>query len=118
MPEGQFDTIGGVAANNIACWNDTVWSACVASPDGAVVEELAVFKDRLVAGFADLLGDVRNTYYLASWDGESWSGYDSGVNRDVLVAASWRNRLIVGGYFNVTDGKEIPYIAAWVYEDE
>ncbi len=89
---GHFTTAGGVAANHVAKWDGTEWSALVGpGGNGAdnTVWSLGVFQGRLIAGGRlDTAGGVTASG-IASWDGSSWAGMSgpSGVGIEGTVDA-------------------------------
>ena len=74
---GDFTTAGGVAANRIAKWDGSSWSALGQRDERLRVHALAVFDDgsgpALYAGgdFTTAGGVAANR--IAKWDGTSWS---------------------------------------------
>ena len=71
---GDFFTAGGVAANYIASWDGSSWSALGSGIGGLrhAVYALTVYNNQLIAGgFFSTAGGV-STNYIASWDGSSW----------------------------------------------
>ncbi len=126
---GSFTTAGEIAANNIAKWNGTSWSALgaglgTASPlpnIGAVVIALGLNgNDLYVGGFFNTAGGV-NTNGLAKWNGTSWSGFNLpfflvGVQdapptvRAITVSG---NDIYIGGYFVGINGVPANSLAKW-----
>lgn len=110
---GDFEQIGGVAANNIAAWDGTSWRALGAGLD-QVVSALAVYDDgggsKLYAGGGG---------GLLCWDGTTWSTIigDSGLFGSVSSLTAFGDgmdrRLYIGGSFNWIDGETVMNIAAW-----
>jgi trimeric autotransporter adhesin len=80
---GDFTTAGGSAANYIAQWNGSSWSA-LGSGMNSDVYALAVSGSTLYAGgdFTTAGGSAAN--YIAQWNGSSWSALGSGMNGAVL----------------------------------
>src|SRR5437773_7329234 len=78
---GLFTSAGGSAANYIAKWNGTSWSALGSGVD-FVVGGLAVSGSDLYAG-----GWFTNVGYVVKWNGNSWSTLGSGVNDAVWTLA-------------------------------
>jgi len=87
---GFFSSAGGVAANNIARWNGTSWSALGSGTDEEVVA-LAVYDDgggpELYAGgyFSSAGGGPQAT--IAKWDGSSWTSLSGDPDYPVLAMA-------------------------------
>ena len=89
---GEFTTAGGVAANHIAKWNGTDWSALGDGTDSSGwVRALAVSgSDLFVGGGFTSAGGVAAARYLAKWDGAAWSAVGDGLNGDVSALAGLR----------------------------
>lgn len=128
---GNFDTVGGgIAANNIARWDGTSWSALGQGLDsifasdfsGPIVHSLAAFNSptgpQLIAhgGFDE--ADGQRVYGIAAWDGTSWSrlGGANFMNHAVrLQAADLRGLgelLYVFGFGSIMD-RPLQYGAVW-----
>jgi len=122
---GQFTSAGGIAANNIAKWNGTNWSALGSGIgpwlDGgfATVSALAVLGSNLYAGgiFTAAGGNPAN--YIAKWDGNSWSALGSGMGGSgstlgyVTALAVLGSDLYAGGYFTTAGGITVRCVAKW-----
>ena len=120
---GSFNSVGGVAAKNIAKWNGTSWS-----PLGSGLQSMA--NDIVVVpgrnGAADTLyvggtfvyaGGFNGPAFLARWDGSTWSGLRGGVNGVVydLVLHEEGNgtALYACGTFTTAGGASAPSVARW-----
>src|ERR1017187_3785961 len=78
---GYFTNAGGIAANDIAQWNGSSWSALGSGISGGVVFALAVSGSTLYAGGSfTTAGSDTNANYIAQWNGSSWSALGSGMN--------------------------------------
>jgi trimeric autotransporter adhesin len=115
---GRFTMAGGVAANNIAKWNGTNWSALGSGIGGsnasvAYVYALAMVESNLyVAGdFTMAGGGAANR--IAKWNGSSWSALGSGLNYFVGALAVSGNDLYAGGGFTKAGGIAASGIAKW-----
>ena len=79
---GDFTTAGGVAANRIAKWDGSSWTA-LGSGMNNDVHALAVFDDgggpALYAGGAFTTAGGVAANRIAKWDGSSWSALGSGM---------------------------------------
>jgi len=107
---GQFTSVGGVFATNIAKWNGSDWSAVDSGLNGSV-HALAISGDDAYAGgrFKMAGGIVVNG--IAKWSGGSWSALGTGVNGEVHALAISGSNLYAGGVFNM--GGSIAVIAKW-----
>src|SRR5207245_739551 len=75
---GNFTTAGGSAANRMAKWNGSGWSALGSGLDEQV-NELAVSGGDVYAGgwFTTAGGSAANR--VGKWNGSSWSAVGSGI---------------------------------------
>jgi hypothetical protein len=81
---GRFTTAGGVAANNIAKWDGSTWSALGSGVNGQSVGNAVVHDDGggaalYVGGQFTSAGGVAASN-IAKWDGSSWSALGGGVS--------------------------------------
>jgi hypothetical protein len=118
---GSFTTAGGSAANYIAQWNGSSWSALGSGISGGSythVSALAVSGSTLYAGgeFTTAGGSAANS--IAQWNGRSWSALGSGVSGgeygpsvDALAVSG--GTLYAGGYFTNAGGSAANNIAQW-----
>lgn len=109
---GNFTTAGNIAANNIARWDGSTWSALGAGADSWVYS-LAVYDDTLVAGGFFTHVDGTPASHIASWNGSAWSALGSGANGTVYVLTSYAGSLIAGGSFGSAGGGAASNIASW-----
>ena len=97
---GSFASFGGVAANNLARWNGSVWSPLGRGVDG-LVSALAAAPDGdlVVSGnFANAGGAPANR--VARWNGQVWSPLAGGLSfaaSDLAADASGEVLAIGGG---------------------
>jgi hypothetical protein len=110
---GLFTTAGGNAANGIAQWNGSSWSALGSGMNNSVLA-LAVSGGTLYAGgnFTTAGGNAAN--YIAQWNGSSWSPLGSGLNDVVYALAVSDGTLYAGGAFT-TAGTNVSAYAAMAY---
>src|SRR6266852_3430940 len=124
---GNFSAAGSAAANNVARWDGTQWSALgsVLGVEGCDscghVLALTVFDDgsgpALYAGggFTRAGGVVVNS--IAKWNGTQWSALGSGVSASVNALTVFDDRsgsaLYVGGVFSHIGGERFNFIAKW-----
>ncbi len=122
---GDFDSIGGIAADNIAKWDGQNWSP-VGGGVSAEVLTLEVYGSRLYAGghFTDaynlpLALDTTFESKIAAWDGVNWHGLVYETNSAspfynwsglfptsgyVSSLHSFENELYIGGIFGSSIG--------------
>ena len=120
---GQFTTAGGAAANNVARWNGTAWSALgTGAANGVVngfVSALAVASNGDVyAGGAFTAAGGAAALRVARWNGSTWSrlGTSAGDGPDDLVlalAVAGNGDVYVGGTFTTVGGKVANRVARW-----
>jgi hypothetical protein len=118
---GDFTSINGIPANNIARWDGKSWSALGEGIDGFNVSTLAVDKKGVVyaGGNFDKAGtDV--CHNIAKWDGKAWSSLGEGVKNDLFVFESVNalvidtdGNLFAGGQFSLAGGIDASNIAKW-----
>jgi len=122
---GSFTTAGGVAANRIAKWNGSSWSALGSGMNNNSVRALATFDDGSGGGPALYAGGVFTTAggvtatFIAKWNGSSWSALGSGMNNTVQALATFDDgsgggpALYAGGEFTTAGGVVANLIAKW-----
>lgn len=102
---GEFTTVGGISATNIAKWNGGSWSALSAGLSGnipgyAPVTALAVSGSDVYAGGSFTNAGGIAVESIAKWNGSSWSALGSGEHPKVVYAlAVSGNHLYAGGRF-------------------
>jgi hypothetical protein len=115
---GIFSSVnGGTAANNIASWNGSSWSALGTGTTNTVVS-LMIYNGLLIAGgFFGSAGGVTGTKCIASWNGVSWLPLGTGMEGDlftcVYTLGDYNGQLYAGGYFNTAGGIPAENIAVW-----
>ena len=121
---GDFTLIGDVAANRIAKWNGSAWSALGGGAQ-ATVSALAVSgADLYVGGFFTSVYSsgttaVAGTSKIAKWNGSAWSALGGGAQNEVRALAVSGTDLYVGGFFTsvyssgTTSVGSTGYIAKW-----
>ena len=113
---GDFTAVGTIAANRIAKWDGSAWSALGSGMNNNVYA-LAVSGSNLYAGgsFTGAGGMVANR--IAKWDGSIWSalgtGMDGGDDTSVYALAVRGSDLYAGGSFTTAGGVSANYIAKW-----
>jgi hypothetical protein len=111
---GFFTAAGGVAANNIARWNGSTWSAVGSGMDNTVSALTVLPNGDLVAGgFFTTAGAVAASR-IARWDGSAWSSFGSGMNSGITALAVLPNGdLVASGGFTTAGGVAANSIARW-----
>jgi hypothetical protein len=131
---GLFYRAGGVAANNVAKWNGTMWSALgsgITAAGSAFNLDPAVFSlaiapngDLYVGGYFSLVGSLRANN-IARWNGSTWStlgtgnttngvsgdGFSLAIVHALAVAPS--GDVYVGGNFIAAGGQPANFVARW-----
>ncbi len=109
---GTFFTAGGSAANFIAKWNGSSWTA-LGSGMSFDVYALAVSGSDLYAGGFFTMAGGSTANYIAKWDGSSWTALGSGMNNYVYALAVSGSDLYAGGFFTTAGASAANYIAKW-----
>jgi hypothetical protein len=131
---GKFTHIDGVAANSIAVWDGTKWSALGGGimnydeyenkliPEGEVNRIQILDNKVYVAGSFQRAGGVQ-AYSLAVWDGNAWSSlgdiesgdfFPQGYVGALVVRKNGANtQVYVGGKFKKAGGLAVNHIAMW-----
>lgn len=112
---GSFTSINGVAVNNIAKWNDTIWSPVGSGVGGAnpsdIIYALCSYNNALYVG-----GNFSDCY---KWDGTTWTitgtftsstGPNYGLIRSFGV---YNGALYAGGFFDMVSGVSAVNIAEY-----
>jgi hypothetical protein len=116
---GSFTSAGGTAANGLAAWDGSQWSALGSAPGESLsgfILSLAIYQDELVAGgYFGLSGGGGG---IARWDGDQWlplyGGHGDGLIPSIVHAMIvYQDELVVGGNFHEADGQPAYSIARW-----
>ena len=110
---GEFTSAGGVAANRVAKWNGSAWSALGTGLNGNA-SALAVSGSNVYVGgtFTSAGGAPANR--VAKWDGNSWSALGSGLDGTVsAIAVDSQNNVYAAGSFTEAGGAPANRIAKW-----
>lgn len=115
---GRFTQAGGVAANHIAMWNGSSWSA-LGSGTNDEVYAIAVQGSKVYVGgkFTQAGGQTVNR--IAKWDGSSWSALSFGMNGYVYALAVVGNssadeeQFYAGGDFTTAGSVAANRVALW-----
>jgi len=117
---GQFTTAGGGAANRIARWDGTSWTALGSGMNG-IVWALAVHDDgggaALFAGGGFTTAGGVAASLIARWDGSSWAALGSGMDNVVHALTVYDDgggeALYAGGEFTSAFDSGDSYLAKW-----
>lgn len=109
---GQFNSAGGVQANNIARWDGENWHALGSGANGPVYK-IAFNGDDIYVGGAFTSIDGVKANGIARFDGTGWHALGSGVSGRVQAIAFKDNEVYVGGFFDKAGGKTIYNFARW-----
>lgn len=120
---GQFDTAGGVPANNIARWDGTAWSAVGGgTTQYTLIHALEVFDDgsgpALYVGGEFLAAGGISAPGIAKWDGSTWSSVGPGGAAGTVYSLHVADlgtgpRLYAGGNFSSIGGVSASCVASW-----
>ncbi len=111
---GSFETAGETAANRIAKWDGSAWSALGSGMNNPVYELAVDGAGNLYAGGEFTMADGNAANYIAKWNGSSWSSLGSGMNNSVFaLAVDGAGNLYAGGWFTNAGGTAANRIAKW-----
>lgn len=105
---GALRSLGGVAVNRIGRFNGARFAPIGAGFGGGFVSSLAVWNGRLYAGGSfgapsiRLPAGVTDPNRIAFWNGTAWQTAGSGLNSTVQALTVYKNKLIAGGFFDIT----------------
>jgi hypothetical protein len=136
---GEFRSVDGVPAMNIAAWDGANWSPLGGGVHGPADYSIAEVRTLLTAGgllyaggefeladgvWSEINGELVpeqavTVNSIAAWDGAAWSPVGGGVSLvdgstqpgKVMALAYGANKLYAGGYFNRAGGKTVNYVA-------
>jgi hypothetical protein len=120
---GFFTTAGGVAANRVARWDGSSWSA-LGSGMNESVWALTIYDDgsgpALYAGGRFMTAGGAAAGHVAKWNGSNWSALGSGIDGDyaeVFCLTVFDDgsgpALYAGGMFEIAGGVTAHSIAKW-----
>jgi hypothetical protein len=122
---GAFTGAGGVAANHVAKWDGSSWTALGSGMNSAVAA-LTAFDDGggpalYAGGYFTIAGHLAASR-IAKWDGSSWAPLGTGIGSNglsnyVLALTVFDDgsgpALYAGGDFTTAGGLAAKYIAMW-----
>lgn len=89
---GSFNSIGGVAATNIARWDGSAWHAVGTGLDGEV-DDLRIFQGELhAAGLFSHSGAIAIAG-IARWNGSAWAGTGTAAGTTASSLETYQGRL-------------------------
>lgn len=115
---GLFDTVGTIAVNGLAKWNDTTWSDVHAIPNYTLSSQNKVYCSIMFQGELYVGGNFSGNggNEIVKWDGVSWQtvggGFQGGF-ASVLDMTIYNNDLYVAGSFTKPAGNPADAIAKW-----
>lgn len=119
---GNFQTAGGVAAQNIARWDGTAWTPLGSGLNSSASALTIAPNGDLIAGGNFNLAGGNLAAFVARWDGSNWSAVGTGlaslgILSDAIYTLAYlpNGDLVVGGEFQLTNGGPTPLanIARW-----
>ena len=117
---GSFDSVAGVAANNLARWNGSAWSALGSGVIGEVDEILVTSTGNIFVGGFFALGGPGQFVNVAQWTGSSWQPLGAGTWGTVFpeyarvqALAEVPGGIVVGGGFDLAGGQSALKVAFW-----
>ena len=109
---GDFEAIEGVAANRIARWDGTSWSALGSGLDGVAVV-LTASGNGLYAGGTFTSAGSAEADNIARWDGTQWASLGGGVNGSVRAILVSGSDVYAAGDFTTAGGLPASRVAKW-----
>ncbi|MBX7212006.1 MAG: IPT/TIG domain-containing protein, partial [Verrucomicrobiaceae bacterium] len=109
---GGFSFVGTVAANNIAKWNGSTWSALGNGIDGDVYALAVSGSDLYASGNFDTASGL-TVNNIAKWNGGTWSALGGGMDSVVYALAVSGSDLYAGGNFDTAGSVPVKNIAKW-----
>ena len=113
---GEFDSINGIEAHDIAKWDGTTWSAIDTTKWYSSGIYCATFynNELYIGGGMTNFGNTISQ--VAKWDGVHWIQLGNGVRggfTDVYCCEVYNNELYFGGWFDFAGGNPGNAIARW-----
>jgi hypothetical protein len=102
---GEFTSIGGVGANNIARWDGSLWHPLGAGINGLVLDMTVYDGQLIVVGNFDSAGSV-SANHVARWNGATWQTMGAGFTNIGNAVHIHNGQLFASGFF-VTSGSTV-----------
>ena len=110
---GDFTTVSGVNANNIAMWDGSAWSALGDGTDGPVYAIETIGLEVFVAGQFSHVGSMPAAN-VANWTNQTrWRTMGTGMSGPVYALERQGDNLVAGGKFIAAGGVNSNNIARW-----
>ena len=119
LAAGDFTSISGTAANHIARWNGSSWSALGSGVawtgfSASILSLAALPTGEVVAGGWFTIAGGVPAVGVARWNGSAWSALGGSVNSVVNTILPMPNGdLVVGGQFGSAGGVTATGVARW-----
>lgn len=119
---GAFTKVGTVAANYVAKWNGTTWSALGTGLEYNVLVMVLDASGNLYVGGGFTTAGGMSANRVARWNGSAWSALGSGLGPNTVsdatsdvtaLALDGRGNLYAGGDFRVSGSTSVRRIARW-----
>ena len=118
---GNFASIGGVAAQSIARWNGSQWTALGSGLIGGVRRVERLPSGQLLAAVAFPSSGAAGTSGFATWDGSTWSAAFVGASTSSIgvtdFAFSESGQLVASGAFVYPATQTVDQVARWNGQD-
>jgi hypothetical protein len=113
---GNFSSMNGVVANNIARWDGKAWkplSAGLDFEDMLGIDGMCEYKGKLyIAGWFNK-ADGKPANNIACWDGTKWIAVPKQGSNHFEALAEYKGELYAGGTFENDSGKFVTGIKRW-----
>jgi len=118
---GSFQSIGGVAARNVAKWDGSTWSQVGNLPPNGLVSALAFHDDgsgeKLYAAGGFLKAGGQYVFGIASFDGTNWAPVGNGFDGHVAALKAFDDgsgpQLYAAGSFSTAPPLLASQVARW-----